>query len=72
MQQGIKRLQWFEYLKVVFLEILNMLRIMSGFYESDHVYVCMYVCTYICMYVRMYVHTYVCMYIRMIKNLKGK
>ena len=23
MQQGIKKLQWFEYLKVVFLEILN-------------------------------------------------
>ena len=27
MQQGIKKLQWFEYLKMVFLEILNMLRI---------------------------------------------
>ena len=25
MQQGIKKLQWFEYLKVVFLEILNLL-----------------------------------------------
>ena len=25
MQQGIKKLQWFEYLKVVFLEILNTL-----------------------------------------------
>ena len=25
MQQGIKKLQWFEYLKVVVLEILNML-----------------------------------------------
>ena len=25
MQQGIKKLQWFEYLKVVFLEILNAL-----------------------------------------------
>ena len=25
MQQGIKKLQWFEYLKVVFLKILNML-----------------------------------------------
>ena len=23
MQQGIKKLQWFEYLKMVFLEILN-------------------------------------------------
>ena len=23
MQQGIKKLQWFEYFKVVFLEILN-------------------------------------------------
>ena len=23
MQQGIRKLQWFEYLKVVFLEILN-------------------------------------------------
>ena len=23
MQQGIKKLQWFEYLKVVFLKILN-------------------------------------------------
>ena len=23
MQRGIKKLQWFEYLKVVFLEILN-------------------------------------------------
>ena len=23
MQQGIKKLQWFEYLKVAFLEILN-------------------------------------------------
>ena len=23
MQQGIKKLQWFEYLKVVFIEILN-------------------------------------------------
>ena len=23
MQQGIKKLHWFEYLKVVFLEILN-------------------------------------------------
>ena len=23
MQQGIKKLQWFEYLQVVFLEILN-------------------------------------------------
>ena len=25
MQQGIKKLQWFEYLNVVFLEILNLL-----------------------------------------------
>ena len=25
MQQGIKKLQWLEYLKVVFLEILNLL-----------------------------------------------
>ena len=25
MQQGIRKLQWFEYLKVVFLEILNLL-----------------------------------------------
>ena len=25
MQQGIKKLHWFEYLKVVFLEILNTL-----------------------------------------------
>ena len=25
MQQGIKKLQWFEYLKVVFLKMLNLL-----------------------------------------------
>ena len=31
MQQGIKKLQWFEYLKVVFLEILN-----PGFCKSGH------------------------------------
>ena len=31
MQQGIKKLQWFEYLKVIFLEILNPLLHMSGF-----------------------------------------
>ena len=32
MQQGIKKLQWFEYLKVVFLEMLNMLlcRVFAG------------------------------------------
>ena len=35
MQQGIKKLQWFEYFKVVFLEILN-----AGFCKSGHIYTC--------------------------------
>ena len=39
MQQGIKKLQWFEYLKVVFLEILNTLgTIMLGFCKSGHIW----------------------------------
>ena len=36
MQQGIKKPQWFEYLKVVFLEILAKSAIISGFCKSDH------------------------------------
>ena len=36
MQQGIKKLQWFEYLKVVFLEILHK-AIMLGFGKSGHI-----------------------------------
>ena len=35
MQQGIKKLQWFEYLKVVFLEILNTL-LYQVFANQDH------------------------------------
>ena len=34
MQQGIKKLQWFEYLKVVFLEILNPLSLSTVLLNS--------------------------------------
>ena len=66
MQQDIKKLQWFEYLKVVFLEILNPLLRMSGFCKSGHIYnvtharslkhplhsyICVCVCVCVCVYV---------------------
>ena len=38
MQQDIKKLQWFEYLKVVFVEILAKYAIVSGFCKSDHIF----------------------------------
>ena len=37
MQQGIKKLQWYEHLKVAFLEINIKYAIMLGFYKSDHI-----------------------------------
>ena len=43
MQQGIKKLQWFEYLKVVFLEILAKYAIMSAFCKLGYIYTCMMV-----------------------------
>ena len=44
MQQGIKKLQWLEYLKVVFLEILNPLlcRVFANQVTFDGTYVHMY------------------------------
>ena len=40
MQQGIRKLQWFEYLKVVFLEILNPLlcRVFANQVTNGHLY----------------------------------
>ena len=47
MQQGIKKLQWLEYLKMVFLEILNSLlcRVFANQVTNMHVFNNWYVAT---------------------------
>ena len=42
MQQGIKKLQWFEYFKVVFLEILN--AGLCRVFANQVTYICVYMC----------------------------
>ena len=39
MQQGIKKLQWLEYLKVVFLEILNTPLYVGFLQIRSHIYI---------------------------------
>ena len=47
MQQGIKKLQWFEYLKVVFLKILNTL-LCWVFANQVTFCVCVHACVCVC------------------------
>ena len=63
MQQGIKKLQWCEYLKVVFLEILNPLLCWVFANQVTNVYGRIYFCLfYIREYMKILLHirTYIC------------
>ena len=55
MQQGIKKLQWFEYLKAIFLEILNPL--LCWVFANQVTFMCS---VHMCMCVRVRVCVCVC------------
>ena len=59
MQQGIKKLQWFEYLIVVFLEILNaeLCRVFAYQVTHTHIYI--------------YLHIILCVWFQVSQNQKA-
>ena len=63
MQQGIKKLQWFEYLKVVFHEILNPLLCQVFANQVTYVYLCQYALMHVYCSVHMYLYVHVRVYV---------
>ena len=71
MQQGIKKLQWLEYLKVVFLEILNPLlcRVFANQvtytenYTNHTIPPCPVLLSFLTSYIRSCTYVFACMYV---------